>query len=308
MEPLLSICIPTYNRLEILCKTIDSIYADVNEEMYSLFEVVVSDNSSDHNCQPIEKKYASYPNFHYYSTKCEGFLNSYYALTYGKGSFLKLHNNTAMLKKKALSHMIDLVKNNIQTKPAIIFTDGYRLKGKVEYYKSFEDFMFGASYFTSWSTGFGMWKDDFEMLKGIPLNQLYPQTTLLVTQKNKNMFIVDDFNLFVTQNVPQKGGYNIFKAFSVDYLNIIKNLKENNDISQKCYDYIKNALLFKFLSVRYFKTVIAKMDKFDHSDIKKYLLVNYSYIEYVRFKLSSLWGPIRFVIREIYKKFFTQLS
>lgn len=307
MEPLLSICIPTYNRLEILINTIESIYLGVSEDMLPLFEVVVSDNSIDHNCKSLKERYANYSNFHYFTTVCEGFLNSYYVLTYGKGKYLKLHNNTALLKRKALSHMIELVKENSQACPAIVFTDGYRLKGKVELYKSFEGFMYGASYFTSWSTGFGIWRDDFERMKDVKLNKLFPQTSLLVEQKNKESFIVDDYNLFITQNVPQKGGYDIFKAFSVDYLNIIKDLEECNEISEKCYNYIKKALLYKFLSVRYFKTVIAKMDKFDHKDIKGSLLINYSYSDYIKFKLASLWGPFRFIIREFYKKYFTQL-
>ena len=108
MEPILSICIPTYNRLELLISTIDSIYSGVTERQFPLFEVVVSDNSKDCNCQSIKEKYSCYPNFHYYKTECEGFLNSYHALSYGKGKYLKLHNNTALFKEKALLHIIEL--------------------------------------------------------------------------------------------------------------------------------------------------------------------------------------------------------
>lgn len=308
MEPLLSICIPTYNRLEILVNTIDSIYADATPDMLNLFEVVVSDNSADHNCKPLERKYANYSNFHYYTTVCDGFLNSYYALSYGKGKYLKLHNNTALLKRKSLSHIIELINKNSQICPAIVFTDGYRLKGKVECYHSFENFIYGASYFTSWSTGFGMWKEDFDRIRGLKLNKFFPQTSLLVTQKDKNSFVVDDYNLFITQNVPQKGGYNIFRVFSVDYLNIIKELRDHQDISENCYEYIRKALLYKFLSVRYFKTVIARMDKFDHSDIKGSILVNYTYWDYIKFISASLWGPFRYIVRELYKRQFTQLK
>ena len=308
MEPLLSICIPTYNRLEILIRTIDSIYADVTEDMFNMFEVVVSDNSKEHECQALVNKYSHYQNFHYYTTVCEGFLNSYYALSYGKGKYLKLHNNTALLKKGALCHMINLIKQNAQERPGIFFTDGYRLKGKVVHCSNYEDFMYVASYFSSWSTGFGIWKDDFDQAKGVDLNNFFPQTSLFVTQNEKQSFIVDDYNLFVTQNVPQKGGYNIFKAFSVDYLNMIKSQRDKNYITDKCYNYIKQSLLFGFLSVRYFKTVIAKMDKFDHSDIKTNMLINYSRFDYLKFILASFWGPFRYITREFYRKHYTQLN
>ena len=308
MEPLLSICIPTYNRLEILISTINSIYAGVTEDMLNKFEVVVSDNSKDRECQAVVNEYSQYSNFHYYTTVCEGFLNSYYALSYGKGKYLKLHNNTALLKEGALFHMIDLISQNIQERPAIFFTDGYRLKGRAIHYSNYEEFMYGASYFSSWSTGFGIWRNDFEQAKGVDLNIYFPQTSLFVTQNGKHSFIVDDYNLFITQNVPQKGGYNIFKAFSVDYLNIIKGQRDNCYISDACYYYIRKSLLYGFLSVRYFKTVIAKMDKFDHADIKTNMLINYTGYDYFKFIIASLWGPFRYITREFYRKHYTQLK
>ena len=46
MSLYLSICIPTNGRIEILKKTLDSIYANF-EVSYSEFEVVLSDNSLD---------------------------------------------------------------------------------------------------------------------------------------------------------------------------------------------------------------------------------------------------------------------
>lgn len=308
MEPLLSICIPTYNRLEILIRTIDSIYAGVTENMLNMFEVVVSDNSKEHECQAIINKYSLYSNFHYHTTECEGFLNSYYALSYGKGKYLKLHNNTALLKEGALCHMIELINQNTQERPAIFFTDGYRLKGRIVHCGNYEEFMYEASYFSSWSTGFGVWKDDFEQAKGIELNKFFPQTSLFVTQNDKRSFIVDDYNLFITQDVSQKGGYNIFKAFSVDYLNIIKSQRDNNYISDTCFNYIKESLLYGFLSVRYFKTVIAKMDKFDHTDIKANMLINYTRFDYLKLILASFWGPFRYITRELYRKHYTQLK
>ena len=53
MAPVLSICIPTYNRLDILRNTILSIYADLEDVSMEDFEVVVSDNSKEHTTQPI---------------------------------------------------------------------------------------------------------------------------------------------------------------------------------------------------------------------------------------------------------------
>lgn len=307
-KPLLSICIPTYNRIEILRNTINSIYAQAEDDDITLFEIVISDNSTNHSCQALENDYSRYGNFHYHITTCEGFLNSFYALTYGNGNYLKLHNNTAILKDGALTHMLNLVRNTIDSKPLLFFSDGYKLNGKIHQYEAFEDFMADASYFTSWSNGFGIWREDFEQVRDCELNKYFPQTSLIATQYYKKRFVVDDTNLFETQNVPQKGGYNIFKAFSIDYLNIIQSLNVKGIISEKCFQNIKYSLLYKFLSVRYFKTIIAKMDKFDYSNLKQHMLTHYSEKDYIKFKIASIWGPFRFLIREYYRNHFTGIK
>lgn len=309
MKPLLSICIPTYNRLEILRKSLESIYNQATDEIMPLFEVVISDNSKNHECKQLEEVFGGYQNFHYHITECEGFLNSYHALTYGTGEYLKLHNNYTILMEGTLAHMIELVRENVEKKPYLFFSDGYRLKGKLLKANSFNQFMKDVSYFSSWSSGFGIWKNDFDRVKNkVDIDKYYPQTSFLISQSYKDSFILDDFNLFINQNVPGKGGYNIFRVFSVDYINLIKGAFEQGNITKDCYEYIRKSMLYKFLAVRFFKTVIARMDNFEHTGIKESILVNYSRSEYYKFVISSFWGPLRFFIREYYKTHFTQLK
>lgn len=308
MKPILSFCIPTYNRIDLLVNTINSIYKQATPEILPLFEVVVSDNSPTHECQALESEFSKYSNFHYHTTVCKGFLNSYYSLTYGNGEFLKLHNNTALLKDGALSHMIELLISCRKEIPCVFFSDGYRLRGKVARSYDFDQFMHDCTYFSSWSSGLGIWKEDFEKLKNIELDSFFPQTSLLLAQSYKKSYILDDYNLFFTQPVAGKGGYNIFKVFSVDYINMLKNSCSKGDISKKCYNYIRLATLYRFLGVRYFRTVIAKMDNFEHSDVKEHIMVNYTQWEYCKFLISSIWGPIRYFIREFYRSKYTQLK
>lgn len=59
--------------------------------------------------------------------------------------------------------------------------------------------------------------------------------------------------------------------FSVDFVALIDGAYETGKISQRTYRKVKGDLLFKYLSVRYFKTVIAKLDNFEHTDIKRVL-------------------------------------
>lgn len=298
MNPILSICIPTYNRLEILRNTIASIYSDLDGVNMNDFEVVISDNSKEHTTRPVIKAF-DYDNLHYYPTECEGFKNSFFALSYGKGDYLKLNNNYTMFKKGTLRTLIGQLKSLRENKCQVIYTNGLRAKKNVSYYNSFDDYLAGLSYFCSWSAGYGMWREDFERVKDtVEIDKYFPQTSLLLTQNYKQKFAIDDRLLFKDQFVPKKGGYNIFKVFSVDFLNLIHKAYFKNKISQKTFEKIKSDLLYKYLSVRYFKTVIARLDNFEHTNVKKNITAYYSIRQYIAMLLVSVCTPLIVLYRK----------
>lgn len=299
MNPILSICIPTYNRLEILRNTIASIYSDLDGVNMNDFEVVISDNSKEHTTQPVVEEF-KYENLHYYPTECEGFRNSFFALSYGNGDFLKLNNNYTMFRSGTLKTLIDQLKNLKENKCQVIYTNGLRAKKNVSFYNSFDDYLAGLSYFCSWSAGYGMWREDFERVKNtVEIDKYFPQSSLLFTQNYKQKFAIDDRLLFNDQHVPKKGGYNIFKVFSIDFLNLIHEAYSKKKISEKTFEKIKSDLLYKYLSVRYFKTVIARLDNFEHTDIKKNITVYYSYRQYVAMLFVSLCTPLIVLYRKL---------
>lgn len=296
--PYLSICIPTYNRLDIMENTLSSIYANIEGIEINDFEVVISDNSPDHSTEYLIEKF-HYPNIKYIVTTCEGFLNSFHVLENGKGMYLKLHNNYTMFCPGTLFKMIKEIKENVKEKPVIFHTNGMKQKGKIFEYKSFDNFMYNLSYFSSWSTGFGIWRDDFEKIKKIQIDIMFPQTSLLLEQYNKSSYILNDNLLFKNQNVPKKGGYNIFKVFSVDYISLIEQSFLKKRISNNTFNRIKNDLLFNYLSVRFFKTIIAKLDNFDTDNIKQNIKIYYSSFSYYKMVALSLFSPFRFLIRKM---------
>lgn len=298
-KPLLSLCIPTFNRLEILDKTLESIYSDLEGVSLEDFEVVVSDNEPHQSSKSIVAKF-EYNNLHYYPASCEGFLNSYFVLKQGNGLFLKLHNNYTMLRKGTLKSMIDEIKNYENTKPALFYTDGMKQVGKIKTFKTFDSFLNDLSYFSSWSTGFGIWKEDFDSCSDdIEINKYFPQTTLLLTQVNKSEYIINDKLLFENQNIPKKGGYNIFKVFSVDYIELIEQALKKSNITKKTFEKIKSDLLYNYISVRYFKTVIMRMDNFEKTDIKKNLKIYYTETSYYLMVIIAFLSPLKFAIRKM---------
>lgn len=298
-DPILSICIPTYNRLDILRNTIASIYADLDGVELDDFEVVISDNSKEHTTQPVVAEF-DYKNLHYFITECEGFKNSFYALSYGKGDFLKLNNNYTMFRRGTLKFLINQLKSLRDTQTQVIYTNGLRQKKTIIHYQNFNDYMAGLSYFCSWSAGYGMWKVDFDRVKDhVELDKFFPQTSLLLSQDYKKSFALDDRVLFEDQHVPKKGGYNIFKVFSVDFVSLITGAYSSHKISERTYKKIKSDLLYQYLSVRYFKTVIAHLDNFEHTNIKQSITTSYTLWQYYCMLLSALCTPLFILKRKL---------
>jgi abequosyltransferase len=298
-RPFLSLCIPTYNRLDILRNTIESIYSDLDGVDLADFEVVISDNEPNQSARETVENF-KFENIRYYSTDCDGFLNSYHSLKCGTGLFLKLHNNYTKLRARSLKFMIEDIKDNSINKPVVFYTDGLQQIGKIRKITNFDTFMFELSYFSSWSSGFGIWKEDFDRLSdSIVINKYFPQTSLLLTQFRKSEFIINDMPFFINQSVPNKGGYNIFKVFSIDYISLISESNQRKEISSMTLNKIKSDLLLNYLTVRYFKTVVLRIDNFERSDIRKSIEVNYSIFSYYLMIVVALLSPFRYAIRKV---------
>ena len=131
-QPLLSICIPTYNRAEILKRTLTKIVNDVDFD--DSVEIVISDNASTDNTQQICQKFCeSYSNIFYYRNKKNiNDANFFHVLSKATGLYVKLNNDTISFRSGALKE----IKNN-----GIPQEDFYRLKKMIygEYVKEYDD-------------------------------------------------------------------------------------------------------------------------------------------------------------------------
>lgn len=301
--PLLSICIPAFGRGEQLRNTIISIYKGLDSVEISDFEVVISENDSSKLLESLVREF-NYPNLKYFYTECEGFLNSFYVLTYATGKFLLLHNSQESFCDKTLETIMNVVKKNEESKPLVAFTSGFLLNGKTRYYNDYNKFMHDLSYWSSWSNSFSIWKEDFDVVKNrVELNSLFPHTSVFATQSNKGKFIIVDEILFRTQFVPKRGGHNKFHAFSVEYPSILERLVESGILSEKVYKYILNSIFCDFLPSLYFNVKICGIEKFDsdgfQEDLKKY----FSDRSYCSIVLLSFFSPVKKLYVKIKKHF-----
>ncbi|MDB5149459.1 MAG: glycosyl transferase family 2 [Mucilaginibacter sp.] len=278
----LSICIPTKGRSDVLKNTLDSIYLD-NEADYHDFEVVISDSSNTGSVSEMLTAYSQYPNITYEKNTSEGFLNLICALKMGKGTFLKLHNDYTVFSKGALAQMINFAKNEATIKPLVFFSNNELKSNSVLRYDSFDTFTYELSFFNTWSTGFSIWKQDFDKYSNMEVNQLFPHTSLLLFQYDKEAFVINDVSLFSHQEVSKKGGYNLFDAFAVQYLKLIEGCLNKKQITMNTFNHIKQDLFDNFLVVWYYNTKIAANQyTFDLSGIKASIKIYYSEASYYR--------------------------
>lgn len=300
-SPIISICIPTKDRIEILRKTLNSIYSS-NTLNFEEFEVVISDNSeSDELQEVIVKEYEQISNIHYYKSQQKGFLNSISALEFGKGKLLKLHNDYTMFSNGSLERLISFVKDYMAEQPFIFFSQGILRNQTIKEYNCFNDFVFDLSYWITWSTAFSIWREDFLKLKNKEIDSIFPHTSLLFFESNKEKFVVNNLDYFKNQNIPSKGGYNLFYGFSVIFLRMLEKSKLNNDITQDTFSKIKKDLYYKFLMLWYYNTkVIRNKYSYDMTNIKSSICTYYTMFEYIKLILLAYLLSIKKVVRKIH--------
>ncbi len=300
--PILSICIPTNNRVEILRKTLNSIFEQkISPE---LFEVCVSDNSrTDETKELIQNEFSHIPNLVYNQSSCEGFLNSIEALRLGRGTLLKLHNDYSMFNADALVRMIKVVQKYADDRPPIFFSMGTLKKGDtVQEYNDFNAFLYAVSYWSTWSSAFSVWKMDFDEFesKSIPVDHMFPHTSVLFYMTQKKKYIVDDFSYVTNLELKKKGGYNLINNFVNLYLSMVEELLKNGYIKQMTYNKIENAII-KF-SASWYSTV--KLDSrysftFENKSkiIKKQCGIIGVVRFYIYFALYHIFRNIRYIIK-----------
>lgn len=260
-KPLVSLCIPTNGVVEWVFPVLDSIYKQ--ECFDELFEVVITDNGNNKEFEKQILLYKqSHPNLRYYQTDALPFINEIESYKQAKGHLIKFVNHRTLLVNGALNQLIQLVKDNFETKPVMYFTNGVLEKeNKIFEYNSFDEFVKNLSYWSSWSTGMTIWKEDFDKLpKDVStFNELFPHTNVLFAETDRDQYLIDNTIIFneIPQGKKPKGNYDLFYAFGVEYPSIILDLYRNNSITTNTFkSVLKDNLLF--ISELYYSYFIKK--------------------------------------------------
>jgi hypothetical protein len=239
-KPIVSLCLPTNGIAEWVFPVLDSIY---NQGVSaSLYEVIVTDNGDNEIFYKLMIEYASHhDNLIYKKTGAYMFDNQLEALKIASGLFFKFINHREVIVAGALEKIINIIEENKVHKPVIYFSNG-SLEQDFYILNTFDAFIKTLRRYASWTSGVGIWKDDYEKIpKNRKVDRISPHSGILFSERKKTCYVIDNFvfSREITSDHTKKGVYDLFKAFGIEEFAITLNLFIDGDISIDTLKYVK---------------------------------------------------------------------
>ncbi|MEW6006219.1 MAG: glycosyltransferase [Stygiobacter sp.] len=112
-SPILSICVPTYNRAYYLKECLDSVIESAIGT-YDDIEIVISDNASTDNTQEIVENYINNYNFIFYKRNKTNVIdeNFFIAASLAKGEYIWIFADDDKMEKSAISSVLKYIKQD----------------------------------------------------------------------------------------------------------------------------------------------------------------------------------------------------
>ena len=292
-KPLLSICIPTYNRATYLEKCLESI---VQQEGFDdRVEIVISDNCSTDDTQKIGEIYSErYSNVKYFRNE-ENVLDKNFTLVFQRanGVLRKLTNDTILYYSGAIQYMIDAVNAYRETKPQLYFHNSANQKEDMILADTLEKYILSLGYWITWIGSISVWEDDCDDLKTLIENahtKLGQVPYLLENYEKRGKAIILNRVIMESQSVGKKDlSYGIFTVFYDNFLGFIRRYVDNGDLLEDTYEGLRKNLLLDFFSEWVVnKRLYAENFIFSDEDLEELIYEAYrkeSYYKYYRFIL-----------------------
>lgn len=275
-KPLLSICIPTYNRAEYLKATLENITSD--EAFGPEIEVVISDNAStDYTHKIVETFTSKYKNIHYFCNETNiKDSNFILALNRGKGLYRKLSNDTLHYMPGALSKMLKHIHAYNPSKPIFFYNNIYFANNDCQVDTiNLSTFIDSVAYYIGWIANFGLWESDLDCVKPFPkyTNLQFVQVawTLEIIKKHQHSKIIFG-EFYKTIEPTKKGSYNLFKVQISNLFTILRDY----GLKRKSYEVVKYRMFRYHALLLYYRYIECRQPTgFDLSNSFYILLSEY---------------------------------
>lgn len=251
--PLLSICIPTFNRAEILKKTLECLTSDPYFQKSDLVEIVISDNcSTDHTSAVVKNYVEHFPNKITYHCTSHDLIDGNFeeVLRKGRGIFRKLQNDSFGIQTGLLESLVKVISSLKEKKPVVFFVNEVPKSDEdtLQNFNSLDGFLAAVSYKCTWIGGFGIWAKDLNKLtdfsRALHLKLTQTDVLLRMVAHKKHAVVVQELiqPCFLSG---RKGGYNIAEIFGANYLSILKEHVTSGALSQAGFEKEKKRVLIE---------------------------------------------------------------
>lgn len=250
-KPLISICIPTFNRAETLKKTLALLTSDPYFQQSDLVEIVISDNcSTDHTASVVKNYSKKFPNKVIYHRNTHNLLDENFEMVLRKshGVFRKLQNDSFGIEPGLLECLVKII-SSLQDKKPVVFLVNEEPKSDEETllnFDSLDSFLGAVSYKSTWIGGFGIWAEDLDQFtdfsRAVDLKLTQTDVLLRMVARKKHAVVIKELMqpCFLSG---RKGGYNIAEVFGANYLSILKDHVTSGALSQTSYAAEKKKVL-----------------------------------------------------------------
>lgn len=302
MKTLLSLVIPTNGVIEWVSEVLDSIYIQNVDEQ--LFEVVVTDNGEDNEFYNYMMDYVNkHSNLIYKRTNAKLFYNQIEGIELANGEFIKFVNHRSRLEYGSINYLLNFIEDNKEEKPITFFlNDSTKIK-KQDIFYDFDGYVYNLKNYSSWSGGISCWKKDVEKIVKTLKNKesLFPHTIFCLFYEYDRNYMINNKKIFseIDSSTGKKGKYNLFYAFCVEYVDIIKGLYNNGKINKNTKKYVLQQNEF-FVARLYFEYIILKKEcSYDLKGYKKYITYSYPLVEIYALQVIYFFKAIK---NKLFKK------
>lgn len=261
---ILSICVITYNRADVLKHCLDAIvYHDLAKT--GTIEVVVCDNASTDGTEVLMQMYKEFEFVRYYrNDENMGVERNYIkSMDLANGLFLKPTNDYTVYTKEGLEKMYNTIKDNVQSQPLILFDN-------IPTCNLWEDdlnldinaVIDQVGWSMSWMGINGFWRDEWHKIENkepvvfLCIDHFFK---ILIEKKTANIYTGHFSDRYPFKQ--KQGGYNFFKVHTEDFLYFYKKYYKAGYITKETYDKLNKRLCSSLL---YFlrKFLVKEKDKF----------------------------------------------
>lgn len=314
-KPLLSICIPTYNRADCLRRALESI---VDQDRFEEIEIVISDNCSTDNTNEIGLHYSGrYRNIRYHrnarNLRDENFA---IVLSLANGMLRKLSNDTLEYEPGAVSRMLDCVENNLSTRPVIYFTNEDKLvkcigSGGMFKCNNADEFLRMVGHKVTWIGSVALWdedcKDSSRCISAMRENAhtCLGQIPCVVEMiKEHGAAVVYGRQIMHSLKTKEKKNlsYGLYEVFYKNYLAFMEVYWKDGVLTEDTYLYLKKEIGINFFAL-WIPNLEVNKDKYTTNGENLRELVKREYMRepyYKEYKLKLMKNSVWFRFLRIY--------